>query len=1070
MAPVPAWTREWRPLAKQLCARMSDRNDSHNEEQSSVSNEKLLLRADRVVGQLYAHRFADSLPQDVQVQTQALATKFRVHSLEDRAEKLLQLAPHCDYQVLKLLLELATSPTTATDEDVAVDMDATSRWQTVLQQEQLKQQQRKQMQDQIVDELFQISTNDEWYQAWDDSDEESDWDVSSVDENTKESERSVDARQRNPKRPSEVLQDEDQEVIRRTDLSDEALMQDEVLCRYYPEVIVQDMETEDTDDPTCALEKKTIAPFTLDRPWLLCETVVNGSKPSDVGPCRLIHEETVVGMIFEALDGVDSLLFEFRPVKPSPPIFSLDFQTKVVEQSRQSRNVAIGHLSPLALQHFLGYFVQAASELQVLRDFLQFIRQSRDLSEQHRCVTLEGLANSLAQVLRSLNNSIRNVEQEANTSNGLQNEDASPWSGVNSRQPTLLGIYGGLKEIFKIISWLNDILMKCFQGLSDRHWHEVKRAEQAKCVLDALYYIMEDNYVEGNANTQGSISRADVVLHLFVGALNPYLDLLNRLIFERGHFDTIPLDGELFFATPASISVGASPMRERNQSFREGLLALAPFEVNQSLVPIFLESMIELMNEAVASRQMKNRFLQHQQYTSEESPERTRAALHELVIKELDAMGCIRNTGIFSVDIVSRENEEDFLSSQQIMLDCIPFNRILERCLTSHLESKCRELNSDITNIFRGKMNYMEHVKALRMFVLMEQQDVFNVFSEKLVAHMQENPVAWADSEMINAFLQSAVQGIFEDNSLSSSQRQIGGRLCVRVDFNLLDSRTSSGARIDISTLKCLHFTFSAQQPLRVLFSASIMQKYSRLGVFLVQVKAVESALVKVRSINVFHPSFTNLFISSSVWSKHQKILQLSRSLEEMDTIHQQYLDHLLSRFFLLDKHATVIQYILTTFNHILRYVGQLDEFVSVVGRNLTKYSSDNWNNDDADHSTKKDNLSVRLLEHSDFRIIKSEMERSSKEFKRQSHFLVVMLTAMEKHGASPHVNEIVTQLNYNYFYHQQQHRFRTQPREQQKSPVKQSKQDPPPFNRSGSLRPPPAPIKYLRTRSTQMS
>jgi len=88
---------------------------------------------------------------------------------------------------------------------------------------------------------------------------------------------------------------------------------------------------------------------------------------------------------------------------------------------------------------------------------------------------------------------------------------------------------------------------------------------------------------------------------------------------------------------------------------------------------------------------------------------------------------------------------------------------------------------------------------------------------------------------------------VFEENALSSSQRQIGGRVCVRVDFNRLDGATG-GTRIDVATMKCLHFTFSAPQPLRVLFSASIMQKYSRLGVFLIQVKAVESALVKVWS------------------------------------------------------------------------------------------------------------------------------------------------------------------------------------------------------------------------------
>lgn len=34
---------------------------------------------------------------------------------------------------------------------------------------------------------------------------------------------------------------------------------------------------------------------------------------------------------------------------------------------------------------------------------------------------------------------------------------------------------------------------------------------------------------------------------------------------------------------------------------------------------------------------------------------------------------------------------------------------------------QCQQLNGEITDIFRDKMNYLEHVEALRMFVLMEQ-------------------------------------------------------------------------------------------------------------------------------------------------------------------------------------------------------------------------------------------------------------------------------------------------------------------------------------------------------------
>ncbi|EEY62030.1 uncharacterized protein PITG_14021 [Phytophthora infestans T30-4] len=192
--------------------------------------------------------------------------------------------------------------------------------------------------------------------------------------------------------------------------------------------------------------------------------------------------------------------------------------------------------------------------------------------------------------------------------------------------------------------------------------------------------------------------------------------------------------------------------------------------------------------------------------------------------------------------------------------------------------------------------------------------------------------------------------------------------------------------------------------------------------------------------------SYLTSQVSRKGWSKYRDTLKCSRRLAEMDATHEQYLDYLLNRFFLLDKHATVIQYILTTFNHILRFVRQVDAFVSAVP-------------------------SVRLPEHPDFRVLQSEMARNAKEFKRQSHFLVVMLTAMQKHGASPHVNEIVTQLNYNYFYHQQETRSRPQPQDEQPRPVQQvSQAKAPALNRSGSLRPPPAPKKFSRTRSVQMS
>lgn len=113
------------------------------------------------------------------------------------------------------------------------------------------------------------------------------------------------------------------------------------------------------------------------------------------------------------------------------------------------------------------------------------------------------------------------------------------------------------------------------------------------------------------------------------------------------------------------------------------------------------------------------------------------------------------------------------------------------------------------------------------------------------MARITEDPIGWANSERINDMFQGAIQQMLDGNMVSPVCRQIGERLQIRIDPKQLSSQLIA-RRIDLSSIKCLYFTLSAPQPLRVLFSSSILQKYSRISVFLVQVKAVESAIIKV--------------------------------------------------------------------------------------------------------------------------------------------------------------------------------------------------------------------------------
>lgn len=110
-------------------------------------------------------------------------------------------------------------------------------------------------------------------------------------------------------------------------------------------------------------------------------------------------------------------------------------------------------------------------------------------------------------------------------------------------------------------------------------------------------------------------------------------------------------------------------------------------------------------------------------------------------------------------------------------------------------------------------------------------------------------------------------------------------------------------------------------------------------------------------------------------------------------------------------QHATVIQYILTTFNQVLRYVQLAEELVDAVERRAAAQTPSMTTCKQPD----SDIWSIPAT-----RTYRDEMTKCAGEFKRQSHFLVVMLTAMQKHSASTHVGEILTQLNFNYYYHHQ--------------------------------------------------
>jgi hypothetical protein len=775
MAPVPAWTKtEWRPLATDLCGlflrKASDRvtrrggvigggggvedesmDESEGEDEEGGDEadgiddvdggEALLLRADRVVGQLYMNGFMDCTPQQVDKQARALATKFRVHSLDERAEKLLQLASRVDYQALKMLMELAVRPTAASDEAVTVDYEreGVGNWMEKARGDQdAKEAEQEALRNQLIDELVEISTNDEWYQEWEDTSDEEDGDMDdSDDQRPAWPVETSFAQFRRPKRPSTAMEDNgahptnSKELLdtsldelvdsaktahesRRLSVHDDQLtdedLHDLLVRRNFPLVdlsggnSLNNDTALDSDSITIDLEGDCVA-FAMDRPWMLCHTVVaDAAKPNDAIQINLLHEQTCVNMVFRALEGAESDIFELRSCSQPLRLFHVDFHPSEFRLSMAAQAVAVGHLSPSLLQSVLDQFGRVASDLQQLRDIQGFLRATSN--GLPASVTIDGLASALSEVIRLVDTTILSVEHECHHPDDGDSPDDCSSSAVSwfernaSRtQLTLLGVHGRLKQVFRVISWLSRTLPTCFETMALREaTREVRPAECATVVLSVLYRMLNEEHMEqAHAGLFGEPwardegrrtwgwSRYDIFLHLFMGALNPYLALLHQLLFERRGYtpnDSVELPPELFFVS--SVSVSQASLGEH--SFKVGLSQLAPFDGDVKLVPVFLKPLIGLMKDALASRQMMNRFLSSEQHVGAnlDRVSSVKPPLPELFTRDMEHAGWRSLNQFFS----SREGGNKGLPWQPRPLDLTPVNQLLQECLISHLQLK----------------------------------------------------------------------------------------------------------------------------------------------------------------------------------------------------------------------------------------------------------------------------------------------------------------------------------------------------------------------------------------------
>lgn len=685
---APAWTtREWRPLLSELCAQLTGPGPVQEAGADAPDAMDQALVVDRVVSQLYSHRYLDCTPNEVASQVAALSHKFQVHSLGDRAEQLETLVSQLNmpkmYLMVKLLLEVAESPTRASDSDIAMQESDREAGYQRLQTRQSEEKAQNALRDDLMEELFQISVDDDWFQAWDDEEDDDDEDLSEDDED----DESGDERAGSPR---DGMQDAAEEELVAPAPSDPITYRDMLLMRYYDAIDtaasrqeLQECEPMDWEEPVTDEDEggaSLTESLNADKPCLLYSFVRRHQlETSSVDPPppahRLVHEQTLVNVVFQALAGDESFVFAFR--SPSPTrLFQNAEIGAVVQLSRASRSLAVAHLSPSALHSLLNRFAVLASDLQLIRHGAQ--RLQHNVLDADRCCALDGLASALCQISLQFDQAISLVFREA-SAKSLSSMDLQ---AERTKQPTLLSIYAGLKHVIEAVCWVKSALMEALEHPSGREMKAISAAENAQHVLSALYHQLIEAYVvrrpiQDEIGGSNRWSRSDLLLQMFVSSLTPYLDLLHRMLFERGYASAIPLQKECFFVSPRA----SQHSLDHHQGFQEALLILAPFDIDTALVPVFLLPVVDVMHEALASRQMMNRFLQQQAAESRQENVRcivqspSTSSLSETLRSKLH-------------ELTGKAKRSDDQESDYWCTSFVPFSFIMRQCLVEPIQEK----------------------------------------------------------------------------------------------------------------------------------------------------------------------------------------------------------------------------------------------------------------------------------------------------------------------------------------------------------------------------------------------
>nr|KYP64548.1 Gamma-tubulin complex component 5 [Cajanus cajan] len=347
---------------------------------------------------------------------------------------------------------------------------------------------------------------------------------------------------------------------------------------------------------------------------------------------------------------------------------------------------------------------------------------------------------------------------------------------------------------------------------------------------------------------------------------------------------------------------------------------------------------------------------------------------------------------------------------------------IVQYCLTVYIQKQVDYIGVNMLLKLMNEWRLMDELAVLRAIYLLGSGDLLQHFLTVIFNKLDKGE-AWDDDFELNTILQESIRNSSDCMLLSAPDS-----LVVSITKNLVDSdEEASTAGVVLSTprqshvnsfgingLDMLKFTYKVPWPLELIANTETIKKYNQVMRFLLKVKRAKFVLDKVRRwmwkgrgsatnnrkyhwlveqkllhfVDAFHQYVMDR-VYHSAWRELCEGMTAAKSLDEVIEVHESYILSIQRQCFVVpDKLGALIA---SRVNNIL-------------GIALDFY-----------------NIQQTLSSGGAVSAIKArcemEVDRIEKQFDDCIAFLLRVLSFKLNVGHFPHLADLVTRINYNYFY-----------------------------------------------------